>query len=76
MIHSIKAKNLDVMLLKIDLVKAYDRVKLDFLRLILLQIGLPLSITNWNTTCISSENLVVLVNGSPIGFFKSTRGLR
>ena len=36
MIHLIKAKNLDAMLLKMDLVKAYDKVYWAFLRLALL----------------------------------------
>ena len=41
-LHSIKTKNLCAFLLKIDLIKAFDRVNWTFIRLILLQIGVPL----------------------------------
>ena len=47
-----------------------------FLRLILLQIGLPISVTNWIMSCISLVQFVVLVNVSLIVFFKISRGLR
>ena len=47
-----------------------------FLRLILLQIGFPISVTNWIMSCISLVQFVVLVNVSLIVFFKSSRGLR
>ena len=47
-----------------------------FLRLVLLQIGLSLSATNWIMACVSSVIFVVLVNGSPTYFYKAFRGLR
>ena len=46
LLHSIKTKNLQVMVAKIDLVKAFDRVNWTFLRLVLLQIGIPLEGVN------------------------------
>ena len=58
-----------------DVVKTYDRVNWNFLRLILLQIGLPISVTNGIMACISSTQFVVLVNDSPTIFFKSSKGL-
>ena len=45
--HCIKKCGKHVMVLKLELVKAYDRVDCGFLRLILLQVGLDLALTNW-----------------------------
>ena len=44
--------------------------------LILLQIGLPLLSFNWIMGCVSIENFYVLINGSPLGFFGASRGIR
>ena len=64
------------MVLKLDLIKAYDRVDWDFIRLVLLQIGIPLPTTNWIMGCVSSANFSILVNGNPTPFFSASRGLR
>jgi hypothetical protein len=75
-LHSIKVKNIKALVLKLDLIKAYDRVDWGFLRLVLLQVGLSLEATDWILGCVTSANFVVLINGRPTSFFKSTRGLR
>jgi hypothetical protein len=75
-LHSIKVKNIKALVLKLDLIKAYDRVDWGFLRLVLLQVGMSLEETDWILGCVSSANFVVLINGNPTRFFKSTRGLR
>jgi hypothetical protein len=75
-LHSIKTKKSKALILKLDLIKAYDRVDWSFLRLVLLQIGINLEATDWIMGCVSSTNFSVLINGSPTGFFRSTRGLR
>lgn len=59
-----------------DLKKAYDRFNWTFLCLILLQIGLNLSATNWIMSYITSTNFFVLINGGASNFFKSSWGLR
>lgn len=43
-IHSVKVKNLEALVLEVDLLKSYDRVAWGFLRLVLLQIGLGLEV--------------------------------
>ena len=73
--HSIKSKKLKSLILKLDLVKAYSRVNWDFLRLVLLQVGLSVEATKWIMGCVTIANFVVLINGEPTRFFKSSRGL-
>lgn len=75
-LHSVKLRKQKALMLKIDLVKAYDQVNWDFLRLMLLQIGLPRIVINWIMACVMSANYFVLINGNPTPFFKSYRGLR
>ena len=75
-LHTIKIQKLEAMVLKLDLIKDFDRVNWNFLRLILSQVGLSLNIVNWIMGCVSSANFSVLVKGSPSGFFNASRGLR
>lgn len=74
-IHSIKKKKMKPIILKMDLVKAFDRVDWTFLRFVLLQSGIPYEATNWILGCVSSANFSVLVNGHSTEFFKGDRGL-
>jgi hypothetical protein len=60
----------------LDLQKEYDCVSWDFLRLILLKIGIKLKYTNWIMRCVKYPNFGVSVNGGPTSFFKRKRGLR
>lgn len=60
--HSINTKNILALVLKLDIEKDYDPVDLTFWRLVILQIGLSLSVTNWIMGCIISANFVFLVN--------------
>lgn len=70
-VHSIKVKKLKSLVLKLDLIKAYDRVNWVFLTLVLLQVGLSLEVVNWIMGCLRSANFVVLINGDPSKFFLS-----
>ena len=64
------------MVLKLDLEKAFDKVNWTYLRLILLQIGVPLGGVNWIMGCISTVNFAILVNGTPTSFFIAMCGIR
>ena len=75
-LHSIKTENQQVLVLKLDLVKAFDRVNWSFLRLVLLQIGIPGNFVSWIMGCVESTNFDVLINGTPSFFFPVSRGIR
>ena len=62
--------------MKIDFIKAYDKVNWDFLILVLFQIGFLDQMVKWILAYVSTANFAVLINGSPTTFFRSSRGLR
>jgi hypothetical protein len=61
---------------KMDLEKAYDHVNWDFLLYMLRRCGFGRLWCSWIAHCVSSMWFSILVNGSPNGFFGSSRGLR
>ncbi|RVW49018.1 Transposon TX1 uncharacterized 149 kDa protein [Vitis vinifera] len=63
-------------LCKLDLEKAYDHINWDFLVLVMQKMGFGEKWAGWIRWCISTASFSVLINGSPAGFFQSTRGLR
>ena len=67
---------MQALILKMDMIKAYDRVNCTFLRLVLLQIGLTVEVVNWVMECVSMTNFVVLINGRPSSYFFANRRLQ
>lgn len=65
--------NKDVMVIKIDLVKAYDRVDWTFLHETLNVFGFP-SATSIN--CTTKASFSILWNGEKLPKFKAARGLQ
>lgn len=75
-LHSMHSGKKEGLILKIDLLKAYDRVDWSYIRLMLLKVGVPVGPIRRIMGCISSVWYAVLVNGIPTPFFGTGRGLR
>ena len=63
-------------MIKLDLSKAYDRVCWLYMRLIWIHTGFNLPIVNWIMGCVTYTSYDVLINESPLRFFKPSHGLR
>ena len=64
------------LLCKLDIEKAYDHIRWDFLQQILERMGFGSKWISWSNWCISTASFSVLFNGSLTGFFRSSKGLR
>jgi hypothetical protein len=62
--------------LKVDLMKAYDTVRWDFIVEVLRLSGFPNHVVEWIQVCISTPKFSISINGELNGFFSSSRGLR
>ena len=64
------------MLLKLDLEKAYDRIRWDFLEDTLIAAGFPECWIGWIMKCVSGPSMQLLWNGEKTDAFMPSRGLR
>ena len=75
-IDSILKRNEGAILCKLDIEKAYDHVEWSFLVSVMEKMGFGEKWLRWIKWCLSTTSFFVLVNGTPSGFFQSSRGLR
>ena len=75
-VDSILRGNEKGILCKLDIEKAYDHIRWDFMLQMLERMGFGPKWIRWINWCISTASFSVLINGSPSGFFRSSRGLR
>jgi len=64
------------MAIKLDLEKAYDRLRWEFIRDTLARMKLPNTLVDVIMNCVTSCSLSILWNGEPTEFFKPSRGIR
>ena len=64
------------LLCKLDIEKAYDSISWEFLYQVMGKMGFSSRWMSWIKWCISTASFSVLINGSSVGFFQSSRGLR
>ena len=57
-------------------VTAYDQINWNFILKVLKRMGFGGKWVGWIKWCMSTATFFVLINGSPTGFFGSSRGLR
>lgn len=63
-------------MMKLDMMKASDTVNWDSITSVLAKMNFPAEFINWIHACISTVGISIIVNGSPIGYFKSGHGIR
>jgi hypothetical protein len=78
MLHSLKTKRGrgGLMTVNIDMEKAFDKMEWDFLLTIMEKLGFQSQWITWIRLCITTSSFSVLLNGSPFGLFRPSRGLR
>ena len=63
-------------LCKLDIEKAYDQINCNCILKVMQKTGFGTKWIRWIKRCITTTSFSILINGSPEGFFNSTRGLR
>ena len=75
-LHHIKENQIPTFVIKLDMMKVYDRVNWSFLIKVLEKFGFSKAWCKWIKAFILGDTFSVLINGSLEGFFKSSQGIR
>ena len=62
--------------MKIDIMKAYDNVRWEFLFDVLEAMGFPSIFIVWIKACVTSPSYSICINGELNGYFMGQKGLR
>lgn len=62
--------------IKVDIAKAFDTVRWEFLFACLRSYNIPEDMIRWLEACVCTPSFSIAFNGSTYGYFKSKRGLR
>ena len=75
-VHSLKTKKKAVMIMQLDIAKAYDKVNWTYMKRVLSAFGFDHNWVRWVMALVTSSSFSILVNGSPSEVFSPSRGLR
>ncbi|XP_038988045.1 uncharacterized protein LOC120112546 [Phoenix dactylifera] len=70
------SKRHSLMAVKLDMERAYDRIRWSFLQQALEAYGFPRQWIGWVMGCVRGPKFSILVNGTPSPYFESSIGLR
>ena len=62
--------------LQIDIRKAFNTMRWDFLIKVMKNFGFSDTFCSWIDNILNSPRISILVNGQPVGFFGCSRGVR
>lgn len=74
-IHSMETSKEKAMFIKLDMAKAYDRVRWCFLQKILKTFGFANEWIQWVMRCVTTTSFSLLINGDHTELFGASRGL-
>lgn len=77
-LHTMKQKGRSkpLVVVKIDLAKAYDRLRWSFIRSVLMDFNLPHNVVEVIMNCITTSKMRTLWNGTMTDSFEPSRGIR
>ena len=75
-IDSILRRKEKGVLCELDIEKSYDQINWNFIVMVLKKMGFGEKWIGWIKGCISIASFSILINGSSMGFFNNSRGLR
>ena len=71
-VHSMANSKEKAMFIKLDMAKAYDRVRWEFLQKILLKFGFAVEWVEWVLCYVTSSSFSILINGEPSELFRAS----
>lgn len=75
-LHSIIAKKVPSIIVKLDMMKAYNKVNWSFLRKVMFKFGFSTKWCRWIITYLSRAKFSMIINGSPTSFISASQGVR
>ena len=75
-IHELKQKKMQGVLLKIDFEKTYDSIRWDFVEKVLQRKGFDDRLIRWIMSTVKGGKVCININGENRGYFRTHRGLR
>ena len=75
-VHSLKSNKQAIMIIQLDLAKAYDNISWSYIREVLKLYGFDHNWIRWVMALVTTTSFSILPDGSPSRTFRPSRGLR